>query len=133
VTTDAEEIRYSTMTRVAGQTENYALDVEPECGLNRAAVSSVERGNMFVVGPVSVSATAVALKVGASNSPNQRAIAIQNQGPLSIWIGHTSGVTVATGYEVALKEKLVLKLSENQTIWAISASGTQSVRLLEVS
>lgn len=130
--TDSEELKYSLMTRIAGEEENAAMDVQPECGQNRAQVSSVERGAALVHGALSVSTTAVALRVGAANAENRRSILIQNQGPLSVYIGG-AGVTTANGYELALKAGIEFALSENQTLYAVAANGTQNVRVLEVS
>lgn len=130
--TDLEELKYSLMTRIAGEEENAAMDVQLECGQNRAQVSSVERAAALVHGAVSVSTSVVALRVGAANEPNRRSILIQNQGPLSVYVGGAN-VTTANGYELALKAGVEFALSEAQTLYAISASGTQNVRVLEVS
>jgi hypothetical protein len=129
--TDLEELKYSLMTRIAGEEENAAMDVQVECGQNRAQVSSLERGAALIHGAVSVSTTAVAMRVGAGNATNRRSILIQNQGPLSVYIGGAS-VTTANGYELALKAGVEFAIGESQTLYAIAASGTQNVRVLEV-
>jgi hypothetical protein len=108
------------------------MDVQEECGQNRAQVSSVERAAALVHGAVSVSTTPTALRVGASNMANRRSILIQNQGPLSVYIGGAS-VTTANGWELALKSSIEFAMSESQTLYAIAASGTHNVRILEVS
>ena len=130
--TDSEELKYSLITRIAGEEENLALDVQSECGQNRAQVSSVERAASLLHGPVSVSTTPVALRVGVANMANRRSILIQNQGPLSVYIGAAS-VTTANGWELALKASVEFAMGEAQTLYAIAASGTQNVRIVEVS
>lgn len=131
--TGTDELQYSTVTRIAGQSEEAALDVLPECGLNRAAVSSVERASSFRTALVSVAQVAVLLRAGDSDLLNRRVIAFRNNGPQTIFIGNSSGVTTSSGFPVTLGETVRFKLSEVQNVWAISAAGTQGVSVLEVS
>jgi len=123
---------YSDVTRLTGENELVAATIEENCGKNRLAVNSVERGDSLSHAAISVAQSAVALKVGATNLANRRTIVIQNQGPKSIFVGVAS-VTTANGVEVFLKSTLIIDISESQTVYAISATGTQNVRIFEVS
>jgi hypothetical protein len=123
---------YSDVTRLTGDDELVAATIEANCGKNRLAVNSVERAALLAHGAISVSTTPVALRVGAANLTNRRSILIQNQGPLSVYIGGAT-VTTANGYELALKAGVEFAMGESQTLYAIAASGTQNVRVLEVS
>ena len=123
---------YSDVTRLTGENELVAATIEENCGKNRLAVNSVERGDSLSHAAISVAQSAVALKVGATNLTNRRTIVIQNQGPKSIFVGGAS-VTTANGVEVFLKSTLIIDISESQTVYAISATGTQNVRIFEVS
>jgi len=132
MTTEQRELDMSLITRIAGEDEDYAMDVKLEAGQNRAQVSTIERASALVNGALSVSTTAVAMRVGAANATNRRSILIQNQGPLSVFIGDAS-VTTSNGYELALKAGVEFAMGESQTLYAIASSGTQNVRILEVS
>jgi hypothetical protein len=123
---------YSDVTRLTGEDELVAATIEENCGKNRLAVNSVERGDSLSHAAISVAQSAVALKVGAINLPNRLTLVIQNQGPKSIFVGGAS-VTTANGVEVFLKSTLIIDISESQTVYAISATGTQDVRIFEVS
>jgi len=126
------DLIYSSVTRITGEDELVAVSVDDNCNAKRMAVQSVERGDSIAHAAVSVAQTAVILKVGAQNLQHRRSLLIQNQGPKSIFIGGSS-VTVSNGIEVFLKSSIVIDISELQSIYAISASGTQNVRVMEVS
>lgn len=133
MTTTLDEIRNSMMTRIAGQTENVALDVETEAGKNRAYVSSFEVASSGLYGAKNVSTTAVALYVGTGNQQNRRVIVIQNLGNQDIYIGFDTSVTVNNGFAVFAKTSLSIPVGSTVTVYGITASGTQSVRILEMA
>lgn len=132
MSTGTDELQYSGMTRIAGQTENAALDVEPICGKNRAAVESVERAGAMLGASKTVSTTALALRVGASDATNRRGIFVQNKGTLSVFLGPAT-VTTANGIELAIGASMFLAIGEAATLYAIAASGSHDVRVLEVT
>lgn len=129
--TGADELQYTTITRIAGQTENVGLDVETSCGKNRAFADIVERADSLTNGALTVSTTALALRVGASNLTNRKGILIQNLGSSSIFVG-SSSVTTANGIEVGSHSSIFFKFSETQTIYGISTAA-QNVRVMEIS
>ena len=130
--TSQSELDMSLLTRIAGQTEEYALDIAPEAGQNRAMVSAIERATSLVNGAKTVTTSATALYAGSANLANRRAILVQNYGPNAVYLG-TSSVTTANGFELALKASMMFSLSETQTIYGIVASSTSNVRILEVT
>jgi hypothetical protein len=130
--TTTDEIKYAAMTRIAGQSEEAALDVLSEGGKYRAFVSALERGDAIVGNTVSVSTSAIALRAGGANATNRRAISVQNKGTNPIYVG-PSTVTAANGFEVAVGASVSFPLSESATLYGIAPSGTQDIRVVEVS
>jgi hypothetical protein len=129
--TTSDELQYSTMTRIAGASESAALDVELEAGFNRAATTTIERFSSAVTGAVTVGTTAVALRVGATNATNRRALLIQNLGPSPIFLGGAT-VTVATGLRIAVQGTAIISASETYTEYAIATTAGNDVRIREV-
>lgn len=130
MTTGLDELQYSTMTRLAGQTENVALDVEEDCGKNRAYTSAISRIGGIVNAAVSVTNVSTLLKAGVANATNRLTIVIQNLGTLSIYIGG-SGVTVSNGIRVDVGETWILSIAESASLYAIAASGSHNIRVME--
>jgi hypothetical protein len=130
--TTAEEISFGGMTRIAGQSEVAAMDVESEAGKFRAYTSTIERASLLDGTNKSVTTAQLAMQVGGAPLANRRGVWIQNLGPAAIYIGKT-GVSTATGLKVGAETSIFLQISEAQTVYAISAAGTQDVRVMEVS
>ena len=126
------DIKFGPTVKVAGQSEEVGLDVLEEAGKKRAYVSSIERGNDFSVNAVSVTTSQVAMQVGGTPLTNRRGVWIQNLGTGSIYIGKT-GVLSSTGFKLSPESSIWLAVSENVIVYAIAASGTHDVRVMEVS
>ena len=131
MSTNAAEIKASLMSRIAGQTENAALDVESDGGKFRAYVASLERGDSVQTAALTVGTSAVALKVGASNLTNRRGLMVQNKGTVSIYLGGAS-VTTANGIELSISSTIWFAISESATLYAISGTAGQNVMVLEM-
>lgn len=132
MSTAQSEIEYSNITRVAGQTEQFALDVEPSCGKNRAYTDTVERADGLFNSNITVGTTATPIRCGAQNATNRRGILVQNHGSLSIFVGSAT-VTVTNGFEVGISSSFFFGISENVTIYAIASAGPQDIRVMEVT
>jgi hypothetical protein len=78
------------------------------------------------------SVTSTAAQLVATPLANRRSLVIQNRGDKSIFIGD-SAVTTATGIEVPKGGSYDLTAGPVVDIWAVTASGTADVRVLEVS
>ena len=132
MTTTAAEVKNSGIVRIAGQDELLASDVTAVCGMQRLQVSSVEIADNFVTGAVSVGTTPVALRVGAANLTNRKSILIQNLGTTALFVG-TSAVTIATGISIPAQGSIVLDLTAAFTVYGVVGTGSNSVRLMELS
>jgi hypothetical protein len=129
--TDQRDLDFSNITRIAGQAENLAADVQMECGQNRLQVAVSEVSSSFGNGATSVGSTAVALRSGLTNKPSRRAILIQNLGPQPIFVGDAS-VTSSTGIKIPKDASVILSLSEEVTVYGIAASSSCDVRIMEL-
>lgn len=85
-----------------------------------------------VYGSVSVSTSAVHLKVGASILANRDFIIIQ---PLdsNIFIGFNNSVTTSNGIEIKKNQTVEIPAGDNIEVWAIAGSGTNDVRIMELA
>jgi hypothetical protein len=82
-------------------------------------------------GSITVSTTAVAARVGASNLTNRKMLTISPQTG-TVYLGATSGVTTATGIPIFKSQVISFAFSANVTPYLISAS-SQTVNVLEGS
>lgn len=125
------ELKASQMTRIAGQTEQVALDVLEDCGKKRAYVSAVERGKSIRSGAKTVGVTEVALAISGSFA-SRYGILIQNLGTKTIYVGPT-GVTTSSGIAIFSNTSFWLAVSEDVVLYGISATANQDVRVVEVA
>jgi hypothetical protein len=130
--TTAAEIQNSLITRIAGQAETQALDVLEELGKNRAYVSSVATLSDCVVGNKTVSTSQVALQIGVSNFANRQGLEVQNLGTAPIYVGPT-GVAASSGIKIGPETSRWFAFKDSFTLYAIAASGSHDVRVMEVS
>ena len=85
-----------------------------------------------VYGTVSVSTSAIELKVGASILSGRDYIVIQSKGN-KVYIGFDNSVTVSTGIELKKDQTMYLSAGDNITVYAIANSGTIDVRIMELA
>lgn len=78
---------------------------------------------------ISVSTTAVLLKVGASNLDNRKLITALPDG--TIYWGYTSGVTSATGTPIYKDQNTWWSADDTCNVYLIASSGTKNVRVTE--
>jgi hypothetical protein len=85
-----------------------------------------------VQGALSVSTTAVELKVGATPLDQRAVVTIQ---PLDgdVYYGYTSGVTASTGTKIFKGQVYPLEATDQLPVYIVAASGTIDVRITEVS
>ena len=130
--TSLTEIKNGLMTRIAGQSEEAALDVLDELGKKRAYVSSVSTAGSVVTGAISVTTSQIAVRVGVGNLANRQGVEIQNLGTGAIYVGPT-GVTASAGIKIGPESSRWFGFRDSFTLYAIAASGTHDVRVMEVS
>jgi len=71
-------------------------------------------------------------KIPSSNLTERKTLTIRNNGSNTIFIGG-SGVTTTDGYPLKPNESMDIDLDAGATLYGIVASGTEDLRVLEVS
>lgn len=127
------ETKWSTVQRITGGDEEYAVDVENQSGKHRLLTSNIERIEeaVEVGGVMVVDSAPVALRVSATNLTGRRVLLIQNQGNTEIRVG-TSSVSPSCGFIVYRGGSATFNLSENVTLYAISMGGDVPCCIMEV-
>jgi hypothetical protein len=85
-----------------------------------------------VYGAVSVSTTAIELKVGGSPQAERKVVLIQAQAN-AVYIGTDSSITTANGIRIFKDQILPIEAGPLVTIYAIANSGTVEVRIWEMA
>lgn len=84
-------------------------------------------------GKVSVGIAATELKVGTAMIPGRTGLMIaNNEETAAVYIGTDDDVTTANGFSISPGEHVFLKLVPGQQIFAIGASGTLDIRIIEI-
>ncbi len=78
---------------------------------------------------VNVGTAPTLLDPAVSNPESAGVLAIRNLGTVPVFIG-AAEVTAGTGWEVGPAESLSIEFSAHSDIYAVAASGTQSVQIL---
>lgn len=81
---------------------------------------------------LSVSTTAIEVKVGTSRLPGRKLVIIQPKGN-NVYLGFSNAVTSSNGIELFNNQNIVLPVGENTEVWLIRSSGTTDVRISEVA
>lgn len=84
-----------------------------------------------VQGAVTVSTTAVEVKVGVSRLANRKSLTAHNNSSATLYWGYTSGVTVANGTPLFKDQFISWDVGEDQPIFMIAGSGSNNVRVTE--
>lgn len=80
---------------------------------------------------VTVTTTATRLDPTADGTIPQGACLIGNRGSASVWLGNST-VTTGTGFEFPSGATMSADLRNGDALWAVAASGTVSVHVIEV-
>lgn len=108
-------------------------------GLEATPVNSSTAGELFtrdlintslLSGAVSLTTTATAVRIGASNLSGRKLIIVIPVNGTIYW-GYNNGVTSSNGMPLFKNQRLVLSLSDSLTIFAVAATGTVDVRIVE--
>lgn len=105
------------------------LNGTTKASVSSAGILTVERGATIAHGSGSVTTTAASLIASAST---RRSVTIQNLGNDYVYLGAT-GITANNGIRLSPGQTVVIDKSPNAQIFAIAASGTQSVSYLTES
>jgi hypothetical protein len=103
------------------------LAVNADGSINTAPASSTSAA----YGSASVTTTGG--KLIATNLANRRKVIVQNLGNKDIFFGHNNSVTAANGLKISAGSNAELEFGPTLDLWAITASGTASVRYLETA
>ena len=115
----------SASTSASGDYQSIKTDAQGRTYVNGAAQS-------VAFSAVSVTATAGGTDLVATDLVNRKKILIQNVDTKAVYIGN-SGVTVATGIKLAAGSSAEFEVSESCNLYAITASGTADVRIMEAA
>jgi len=85
-----------------------------------------------VNGALSVTTTAIEVKVGASILEERSVITIQ---PIDgdVYFGYSSSVTSSNGTKIYKGQVFPLEATDKLPVWVVAASGTVDTRITEVS
>lgn len=87
--------------------------------------------NGGVNGPISVSTSAVAVRVGGANLANRKSLTFHNNGTATLYWGYSAAVTATNGHPIMRNQFVTGNWGPNTTIYIIAASGTHDVRVTE--
>jgi len=80
--------------------------------------------------PQSTTISNTATAIPSSNTAHRRTLLVQNYGSNIVYLGD-SGVTTATGLKLEVGDILEFAMSDNVTLYGITASGNSDIRTLE--
>lgn len=86
-----------------------------------------------VNGSILVGTSAVAARVGASNLAGRKNLTIFNNSNSDLYWGYSVAVTTTNGTPIFKNQLLSMDVGENITIYLISGSASNNVRITEVS
>jgi hypothetical protein len=128
--TTTDELQFTNITRIAGQSEEHAVDVLESMGRKRMSAEVVDVATAIASGVVSVGLTPIEAKSGATILTNRKSIMIRNVATKTVYLGNAS-VTTLTGMPIEKGETLTIGASNS--IYLIADSSSNSVRVLEAS
>lgn len=115
---------------------NVTSSVTPTGGATEAKqdvlIADLTPNVSLVSGSVSVSTTQIEAKVGGSPLANRSRITIENKGNPDIFLGPT-GVTSTTGIKLVKNQTRDMEIGPSISIFMITASGTATVIVQELS
>jgi len=93
--------------------------------------SSDTVNNGGVNGSITVGTSAVEAKVGASKLTNRKLLTIFHNGSGTLYWGYSNAVTTANGTQIFKNTMLALPVGDGTSIWLISGTAGQDVRVTE--
>lgn len=108
------------------------LDDDASYGLDQSAVADVIN-NAGVQGALSVSTTAIEVRVGASRLVNRKLVTVFNDGSATVYWGYTNAVTAVNGTPIFKNQIHSWDAGDSISIWLIAASGSHTCRITEAS
>lgn len=132
---DLNELQATGTTKIIGST-NTGQETSPVRSTANGDLNTADiLNNGGVQGSITIGTSAVAARVGGSNLANRKILIItNNSGNLinsDIFWGFTNAVTTATGTPLSRNAQIAIPAGPNTTIWLISASAGNNVRIIE--
>lgn len=93
--------------------------------------SSDTVNNGGVNGAITVGTSAVEAKVGALKLTNRKLLTIFHNGSGNLYWGYSNAVTTANGTQIFKNTMLALPVGDGTSVWLISSSAGQDVRITE--
>jgi hypothetical protein len=100
-------------------------------GLNSSGEFGDVLDDSWIQAVVTVGATQVEAKVGASRSTTREMIIIHNKSNATVYYG-PSGVTITTGIPLLQNQFLELMVGSNQAVYLIAAAANKDVIVAEI-
>lgn len=86
-----------------------------------------------VFGAITVGTSAVEAKVGGSPLAARKLLTIHNNGSQDIFWGYADTVTTSSGTPIFKNQTAIFEFTEARTVWLISGTAGQNVRIGEVA
>jgi hypothetical protein len=109
----------------SGDRFNLAGDIYRRIYVNNSAHMSIKNTDQDV--------TSTASELASTPLAGRKSVTIQNLSSNAIYIGMNASVTTSNGIELPKNSSMTMEWGENVDIWAIAASGTNDVRILEAA
>jgi hypothetical protein len=127
--TSVDELKFTSITRIAGQNEDYAADVT---SLNEMKASDIlDNGALYSVLTLTTAGVAYELKVGGSVKADRKAVEFiaEDNG---IYYGYSNAVTTSTGKPCFKDQMFVRSYGPNTSVWFVATTNNAKVRISEI-
>lgn len=129
---DLNELQAAQSVKIVGADatglESNAVNSTSSGDLQTADIINVGTG---VQGALTVSTTALEVKVGSFPLSERKLVTVYNNGTGTVFWGFTSSVTSTDGTPILKNQNAAWSVGDNQAIYLISASGSNNVRITE--
>jgi hypothetical protein len=130
---DLSDIQAAESVKIIGS-DSTGLETNPvNSSANGELNTSDISNNGGVNGAITVGTSAVEAKVGASILSNRKALTILLTSNGKLYYGLTSGVTTANGTQIFKNSLAAFKCGPGTSIWLISDTAAQNVRITEMA
>lgn len=129
MTTTTSELGYSSLTRIAGEDEQFAAKVT---GLKELSTSDVlDNGGTNGVLTLTVANTAYELKVGGSVKALRKMVEFISQDN-NVFYGYSNAVTTTTGLPCFKDQHFTRSLGPSTSIWFVSSTAGAKLWIAEL-
>lgn len=130
---DISDIDAAQSVKVIGATSDGTESSPVMSNPNGKIMSADISDNGGVQASLTVGTGAVEVKVGGSALANRVEASVYNNSTSTIYYGYTSGVTTLTGTPISKKQHATFKVGPDTSIYLISGSSGNDVRITEIA